>query len=343
MEKKLIIEAKNVIPSRPRFRVIGVFNPAVVRVGAGYVMLARVAEAVVQDDPDHFLVPVLSATGGMEIVRLPKDDPDYDYCDPRLIRNHRQSYLTSISHLRVARSRDGEHFAFDAAGIVQPDGIYERYGIEDARVTKIGSTFFVTYTAVSDCGINVRLMATTDFVDFRRIGNIFHSDNKDCVIFPKRIHGKYFALHRPSLSHFGKLDVWTAESPNLVDWGNHKVMTEARVGYAPSVRVGAGAVPLLTPRGWLEVYHSADASDRYHLTAMLLDRKDPNRVLMKGARPLLEPTEPYERDGFVKNVVFTCGVTLEDDVLSIYYGVCDENVALCRMTVAEAVATMAEV
>ncbi|MDP3130127.1 MAG: glycosidase, partial [Bacillota bacterium] len=161
MNKKLIIEAKIVPPSRPRFEVLGVFNPAVVKFGQGYVMLARVAEAVVQDEPGQFLVPVLSETGGMEIVKLEKNDPAYDFSDPRLIKNHDHSYLTSISHLRVARSQDGEHFTFDEGGIIAPEGIYERYGIEDARITKIGLTFYITYTAVSDCGINVRLMSTT--------------------------------------------------------------------------------------------------------------------------------------------------------------------------------------
>ncbi len=176
-------------------------------------------------------------------------------------------------------------------------------------------------------------MATKDFSTFRRLGNILHSDNKDCVIFPKKVGGKYFALHRPSTSEFGKLDIWTAESPNLIDWGIHKIMTAARVVFQSCSRVGAGAVPIPTPKGWLVIYHSADAASRYHLTAMLLDKNDPNIVRMKSRRPLIEPTEPYEKTGFVDHVVFTCGLTADGDRIHVYYGVCDENIALCTIPI----------
>jgi predicted GH43/DUF377 family glycosyl hydrolase len=343
MEKRLILETKDIAPSRPRFRVLGVFNPAVTKLGAETVMIVRVAETVVQDDPDRFLVPVLSSMGGMEIVSLPNGSPDYDFSDKRLIRNHEKSYLTSISHLRVGRSRDGVHFTFPSEGILMPEGIYECYGIEDPRITKIDATYYITYTAVSDCGIGVRLMRTTDFRTFTRLGNIFSVDNKDCVLFPKRIGGKYYALHRPSLSHFGRPDIWTAESPNLIDWGNHKIMTAARTTYGDCARVGAGAVPIPTERGWLVVYHVADSRDRYHLACMLLDWKHPERVLMRSARPLLEPTEPYEKKGFVNDVVFTCGALSSGDSLNVYYGVCDQGVALCTMPLATVWETLEEV
>jgi len=333
MIKKMILEAKNIRPSREGFEVAGIFNPAVIRCGKETIMLARVAESAVQNDPDYFLVPVASAQGTIEIVRLPKNDPAYDYSDKRLVRNCQHTYLTSISHLRVARSMDGEHFVFDESGIILPGGIYERFGIEDPRITKIGSTYYVTFTAVSECGINVGLMATKDFRHFRRLGNILHSDNKDCVIFPKKIGGKYLALHRPSTSEFGKLDIWTAESPNLIDWGNHKIMTSARIDYLPCSRVGAGAVPMATAKGWLVVYHSADAANRYHLTAMLLDKNDPNIVLMRSKHPLVEPTETYEKKGFVDQVVFTCGLVADADQLCIYYGVCDQNIAMCTIPI----------
>jgi predicted GH43/DUF377 family glycosyl hydrolase len=334
MIKKLIIEAKNINPSRKDFEVIGIFNPTVIKYGNEILMLARVAERVIQSDKDNYLLPLYVDKKGIEIMKIAKDNPNYDYSDVRLIKNHQCNYLTSISHLEVLRSADGVNFKMDNAGIF-PSNIYEEYGIEDARITKIDNIFYITYSAISSCGINVELIKTLDFKSFERLGNILHSDNKDCVIFPEMINGKYLALHRPSISQFGKLDIWTAESNNLIDWGNHKIMLNARVNYNKSVRVGAGAVPFLTDKGWLEIYHSADENNRYNLTAMLLDKNNPNKILMKSKAPLIEPTEIYEKEGFFGNVVFTCGLINSGDKVTVYYGVCDENIAMAELTIKE--------
>jgi predicted GH43/DUF377 family glycosyl hydrolase len=210
-----------------------------------------------------------------------------------------------------------------------PNNLYEEYGIEDPRITKIGEDYYVTYAAVSRHGITVRLLVTKDFQTFEEKGNIFHSDNKDCVLFPDKINGKYFCLHRPSYSQFGRPDIWTAESDNLSDWGNHKIMCEARVPYAVSARVGAGAPPFLSNEGWIEIYHSADDANRYHLAALLLDKNDPNKVLKRSKQPLVEPTEPFEQKGFMNDVVFTCGLIEEEAGIQIYYGACDESIGRC--------------
>lgn len=335
MQKRLIIEPKDLTPSRNDFEVIGVFNPAIIKHNGEYVILARVAERVIQNDQDHYLVPLYEAGRGMNIIKLPKNHSDFDYSDSRIIKNHENNYLTSISHLRVGRSADGISFTFDPEEVIMPANIYEEYGLEDPRVTELDGRYYITYSAVSGCGINVGLMTTRDFKTFSPLGNIFHSDNKDCVIFPQKIGGKYYALHRPSISQFGKLDIWLAESDNLINWGNHKILLDARVKYAESYRVGAGAVPLLTDLGWLEIYHSADRRDRYHLTAMVFAKDDPTKVIMKSKRPLIFPTEEYEKNGFKENVVFTCGLIREDDILHIYYGAADQRVARASLSLAE--------
>jgi len=335
MEKRLLITKQELKPTRPDFEVIGVFNPAITTFKDGYVMIARVAEKVLQTDKDSILVPHYSHRQGICIRKLPKDSPEYDYSDSRIIKNHSDSFLTSVSHLRIFRSFDGIHFDLENATFIFPDNIYEEYGLEDPRITRLENSYYVTFTAVSSNGINVRLMKTDDFVTFKRMGNIFHSDNKDCVIFPEKVKGRYFALHRPSISQFGKLDIWTATSQNLSDWGNHQIMLQARIAYQESIRVGAGAVPFLTDKGWVAIYHSADGKHNYHLTAMLLDRDDPNLVRNKSLRPLVYPTETYERSGFVNNVVFTCGAIDKPDAIWIYYGACDECVAMCKLTYAE--------
>jgi predicted GH43/DUF377 family glycosyl hydrolase len=335
MEKILLIEPKKLEPSRKDFEVIGVFNPGVIKFNDEYIMIARVAERVKQDDPEHYLVPTYIHGKGMQIIKLPKNSPNYDYSDSRMIKNHQKNYLTSISHFRIFRSKDGLNFDLSNIEFIMPSGIYEEYGIEDPRITQIEDEYYITYSAISSCGINVSLKVTKDFRNFTQVGNILHSDNKDCVIFPEKINDKYYALHRPSISQFGKLDIWTAESNNLVNWGNHKILLDARVTYTESSRVGAGAVPILTDRGWLEIYHSADIHDHYHLTAMLLDKENPNKILMKSKQPLIQPTEDYEKNGFVKDVVFSCGLIKEEDEIMIYYGVCDERIACAKLTIDE--------
>jgi beta-1,2-mannobiose phosphorylase / 1,2-beta-oligomannan phosphorylase len=340
MHKQLIIDAKQIRPSRPDLEVLGIFNPAVVKFDGQIIMLARVAERAIQDELDWFKIPTFSMTEGWSIVKLPINDPKCDFSDVRVVKYDKKSFLTSISHLRIGRSHDGIHFVFDEKSHLIPDNMYEEYGIEDPRITQIGNKFYITYTAISRHGITVRLMVTDDFQSFSDIGNIFHSDNKDCLIFPEKISGKYFALHRPSYSQFGQPDIWTAESDNLIDWGNHKIMCEARVDYMNSSRVGAGAVPILTDMGWVEVYHSADSINRYHLAAMLLDKSDPNIVLRRSKKPLVEPTEDYEIQGFVNNVVFTCGLLREENDLMVYYGVCDEKIALATISMDEVMENM---
>ncbi len=340
MVKQLIIESSQLRPTRDGFRVLGVFNPSVVRHGDKFVMIARVAEELVQPDEEHFHVPYYTDYDTIAYKCLPRKHPDYDYSDLRIIKNGATSYLTSISHFRVARSNDGVHFEWDAHNFILPENTYEEYGIEDPRITLINGTYYITYTAVSRFGVNVGLMRTDNFRSFERLGLILHADNKDCAIFPEPIGGRFYALHRPSLSHFGSLDIWLAESENLLYWGNHNVLEQARIEYRDSARVGAGAVPIATEHGWLVIYHSADAAHRYHLCAMVLDKNNPSIVKMRPVKPLVEPSEPFERSGFLNDVVFTCGALQHDGYLWIYYGVCDEHIALCKITHEDVFATM---
>jgi len=341
MEKRLIIKTDDIAPTNHDVRVLGVFNPATIKVGTTTIMIARVAETMKNDDDTHVYVPIWRQKQ-YNFIKIPTADPNYDFSDVRVIHNHEESYLTSISHFRVGRSEDGYHFAFDETPIF-PESVYEEYGIEDPRITYIDGRYYITYTAVSSFGINVGLMVTDDFKSFERLGNIFPFDNKDCVIFPKLINNRYYAYHRPSTSDFGKLDIWLAKSTNLLHWGEHEALKAARIDYQPSVRVGAGAVPFLTKQGWVVIYHSADKAHHYHLAALLVAKDDPCKVLKKSIKPLIEPTEIYEKEGFVPNVVFTCGITSDETMLHIYYGVCDQSIAVCQLSFEELFANMEDV
>ena len=331
MNKKLILRKEDITPSTNEFEVIGVFNPTVIKVDDEVVMIARVAERPIQSDEFNYLVPILNDENRIVIHQIPKNSDLYDYSDIRVIKNHSRNYLTSMSHFRVGRSKDGINFTFNK--FILPTCIYEEYGMEDPRITKIDDTYYITYSAISSLGINSMLMETKDFVNFNKLGLIFHSDNKDVVLFPRKVNGKYYALHRPSISNFGSLDIWTAESDNLLYWGNHKVLLRTKdFGYN---RLGAGAVPFETEYGFIEIFHFADDDNNYFLGAMLLDKNDPSKMIKFIKKPLVKPTEKYEINGFMPNVVFTCGLIQYENSIDVYYGVCDENIAVANITLDE--------
>ena len=142
--KQLILEKKDLKPSQPNFEILGVFNPAITKFQDDIIMIARVSESACQDDSNHYKVPILSQDGKFEIVSLPKDNPNYDFSDLRVIKNHKKNYLTSLSHFRVGSSNDGVHFNFKSEDIILPLGPYEEYGIEDPRITKLENTFYIT-------------------------------------------------------------------------------------------------------------------------------------------------------------------------------------------------------
>jgi predicted GH43/DUF377 family glycosyl hydrolase len=166
---------------------------------------------------------------------------------------------------------------------------------------------------------------------FERHGVICCPDNKDVVLFPERIDGRYYALHRPVSTLFEKRDIWIAESNDLVHWGNHRYLMSPRGANWDSVKIGASAVPFRIDQGWLEIYHGSDRHNRYCLGAVLLDSKAPHKVIARAAEPILEPETEYEIQGFFGNVVFSCGLIHEEDKLRIYYGVADTAIAYAEV------------
>src|SRR5262249_47165831 len=160
----------------------------------------------------------------------------------------------------------------------------ESFGIEDCRVVNVDGVFQLTYTMVSSYGVGVGLIQTRDWRHFERRGMIFPPHNKDCAFFPEKINGRYYALHRPSSPQLGGNYIWLAESPDLLHWGNHRCLAITRNAMWDSARIGAGAAPIKTSKGWLEIYHGADAANRYCLGGLLLDPNDPSKVLARSRK-----------------------------------------------------------
>lgn len=336
----LIIPAA-VKPSQAGRKVDCVFNAGVTECKGEILLLVRVAESIISPDPQHIIVPLLKQQGTAWIPEqecFDRRDERYDFSDPRVIAlksDPASIWLTSMSHLRLARSHDGVNFTVADEPFIVPDSQYEQYGCEDARITRIGDRWYINYSAISPMGITTALATTTDFIHVEKHGLIFCPDNRDVCFFPERINGLYMALTRPAPAHFGHPEIWICQSPDMLHWGNHQHLL-GRSGDAWDGRKSGGGAPLIkTDRGWLEIYHGVDADQRYCLGALLLDLNDPTRILAKSSVPLLEPSAPYEREGFFGNVVFTCGALVRNETLHVWYGAADECIALATLPMVE--------
>lgn len=332
--KNPIIRPEDVIPSRPDFEVAGVFNCGVIRFDGEILLLIRVAERPVNNDIKIEIVPLLDLEAGkISAKEFNKDDPSVVISDPRFIRTTSGWYLTTISHLRIARSKNGTDFTVDKKPAMSPENKYERFGMEDPRITEINGIYYISYCAVSDLnGITTCLASTTDFIEFKRHGVIFLPDNKDVAIFPEKIRDKYYALSRPISTGCEARDMWISESSDLICWGNHMKLMETRKQYWDEGSIGAGSVPFRVKEGWLEIYHGSSKINRYCLGAVLLDASEPWKVIARTKKPVMEPVMGYEINGFFGNVVFTCGSLYEEEKVKIYYGAADTSIAYAEIS-----------
>lgn len=337
-----ILRPADIVPSMPGMKIECLLNPGVFRFDGKTWLLLRVAERPEQK-PGKTSFPVLNGKGVPEILEFDNADPLLDLSDPRVISYDEQDYLTTMSHLRLVASDDGVHFHETLDCPIFGSGELESYGIEDCRVVEIDDTYHLTYTQVSQHGVGVGLKTTSDWQELRSHGMIFPPHNKDCAIFPEKIGGLYYALHRPSSPDLGGNYIWIAESPDLLHWGNHRCIAHSRKGMWDAARVGAGAAPIRTPEGWLEIYHGATVNPtRYCLGALLLDLDEPWKVLARSVDPIMEPIADYEKVGFFGNVVFTNGHLVDGDELTIYYGASDSVICGASFSIQDILHTLVQ-
>jgi predicted GH43/DUF377 family glycosyl hydrolase len=328
-----ILKPEDLRPSVEGMEVTCLLNPGVFQFQQKTWLLVRVAERPRQQ-AGKTSFPILRPDGRLEVMEFNSDDPRLDLSDPRVIHFDGRDYLTTLSHLRLLASDDGIHFAEpQPSQLLVGVGELENYGIEDCRVAKIDGLYCLTYTQVSSHGVGVGLRTTRDWKQFVQEGMILPPHNKDCALFEEKIGGKYYALHRPSSPELGGNYIWLAESPDLVHWGKHRCLAHSRPGYWDSARVGAGAAPIRTEQGWLEIYHGATKDNRYCLGALLLDLDEPWRVLARSEKPIMEPQTQYETEGFFGQVIFTNGQLVDGDRITIYYGAADSVICAANLSV----------
>lgn len=324
--KNPLLSPKDLKASTVGLEITCLLNPGVFTFENKTWLLVRVAERPAQNN-SVISFPILTGNGGIEIIEIKKDDPELIATDARVINYKGIDYLTTLSHLRLLCSDDGINF-YEPNGypLLVGEGVLQSFGIEDCRVALLENKYWLTFTAVSGNGVGVGLRTTNDWKNFQSHGMMLPPHNKDCAIFDEKINGLFYCLHRPSSVDIGGNYIWLASSPDGIHWGNHQCVIKTRKNLWDSARVGAGAAPIKTEKGWLEIYHGANEQHQYCLGAFLMDINDPYKVIARTEEPIMVPAATYETSGFFGNVVFTNGHTIDDDTVTIYYGASDEFV-----------------
>lgn len=245
-------------------------------------------------------------------------------------------------------SEDGIHWNIDHNPIqfeCDNEEICKREYRYDPRCLKLEDKYYITWCNGYH-GPTIGVGYTEDFKSFHQMENAFLPYNRNGVLFPRKINGKYAMLSRPSdTGHTPFGDIFYSESPDMVFWGQHRhVMStvEGDESAWQSKKIGAGPVPIETTEGWLLIYHGVLNSCNgfvYSFGAALLDIDNPWKVLYRSKDYLISPQEYYECVGDVPNVVFPCAALTDADTgrIAIYYGCADTVTGLAFTTIEEIV------
>jgi beta-1,4-mannooligosaccharide/beta-1,4-mannosyl-N-acetylglucosamine phosphorylase len=250
--------------------------------------------------------------------------------------------------LHRGRSRDGIHFEIEPEPLCwecadsEIGRLVEAY---DPRVVAIEGRYYITWCNQYH-GYTIGLGHTDDFKRFHQMENALLPYNRNGVLFPRKIAGKYALLSRPSdTGHTPFGDIFYSTSPDLIHWGCHRhVMAPKKDKLTwQCTKIGAGPVPFETTEGWLLFYHGVLTSCNgfvYSMGAAMLDREQPWKVLYRSKPYLLNPRTPYECVGDVPNVVFPCAALADAATgrVAIYYGCADTTTGLAFCQVDEVIA-----
>lgn len=251
--------------------------------------------------------------------------------------------LEGFYSIYLAQSIDGYHFEIDAEPVIapsidEPDLVYDGTGVLDARISKLGKYYYISYDALGSHGYRLALARTVDFKTFEKLGFISEPDTKGGVLFPQKIKGKYIRLERP----WEGGSIWLSYSDDLKYWGWSEFVLGPRGGYWDCNRIGVATPPMRIEQGWLIIYYGVkdtSAGPLFRLGAALLDYHNPVRVICRTDEPILSPREEYERIGDLPNLVFSCGAIIEsDDEVKLYYSASNSCIAVGTTTVDRIVA-----
>ncbi len=331
--------------------ILGAFNPGLTRLANGNLLLmVRIAEALRHPVEGDHIRSIRWDDGNYRLDAWPIDTVDTS--DPRTFSPRDQPgvmALTSISWLLpVELTPDGRAVSaihYDRA--ITPSASYQCYGIEDARISRIGDRYWMTACSVSPERQGTTLYSSTDAVDWQCEGLVLDHQNKDMLLFQGLIGGQYWAQTRPLGANFFAYppdSAWRAgpainlaTSPDGLHWKPHE-----RPGLRPSAdtlataRMGGGAPPILTEKGWLSLWHGVEPNHSvgtYRTYWTMFDADDPTRIVANGAAPLLIAapvlTEPLAALMYLDDIVFTTGIVDAGDHFIVASGEAD---LACRIT-----------
>lgn len=329
--------------------VLGTFNPGLCRLPAGnLLMMVRVAEALKSPQVGD-TVEVLRFDGHTNSFTTDSHPAaEIDFSDPRKYRFKKlgQVYaLTSMSWLLPveldAQGTEVVRVHYDK--MILPENVSQEYGVEDARITQIGETFYMTTCAVSSGRHSTILYTSDDGLNYKYEGLILDHQNKDMVLFPEKIYGMYHALTRPQGElYFVDSDaamipgpgINISSSPDLLHWRpRESVLARPRNNSLLSRKVGGGAPPIKTPQGWLVLFHGVDnegLAGVYRTVWMLLDLENPEQIILEQiVEPLMEAkpalTRNYQDSIYLADIVFTSGIVADE----YHYVVASGELDLC--------------
>ena len=333
--------------------ILGAFNPGLTRLASGNLLLmVRVAEALRRPVREDHVAAIRWQKGGYALDCHPSAGVNTK--DPRELRPTHTHYktliLTSISWLLpVELSPDGSRILdihYDR--IIEPAASYQEYGVEDPRISRVGDRFLMTTCSVSSERLCTTLYTSNDAKSWTLEGIVLDHQNKDMLIFEGKVQGRFMALTRPAgeiyLSYPPGAEwlpgpsIQLAQSPDALHWKPLDTPgIRPRRGSPSSMKVGGGTPPVLTPKGWLELYHGVEVRGVvgvYRTFWALLDRDDPTKILhLADVEPLLESRPDLAPDlephRYVRNIVFTTGIVDEGATYLIASG---EDDLACRLT-----------
>lgn len=239
-----------------------------------------------------------------------------------------------ISRLGYAESDDGIVWKKYKRPRVVPDkSLLESSGVEDPRIIKMVDKYLISYTAFAETKryvkTRIRILETYDFIKFKHITPSFmkhwRKNDKDGVLFPEKINGLYYMLHRL------EPNIQFSSSSNLRRWSDAAIMLAPSAQKWESWKIGAGAPPIKTSIGWLAFYHGVSCDKKYSMGAAIFDCNAPSKVLYRLPYPVLTPEALYEREGVVPNVVFGTSAIEVGNEYRLYYGASDDAIAAAKI------------
>ena len=253
---------------------------------------------------------------------------------------YRASDENEKSYLGYARTKDG--FNIDErldTPVFSPESYIDCHGVEDPRLSRIGDTLYMTYTAYGEIPnmefdrtrytkylpymyqIGLTSISVQDFENHewnfsKRIYPLKRVKDKNCVIFPALFNGNHVIYHRL------EPHIWVTVAEYISEWENHNILMSPEQEWE-FFKIGAGPPPIETEKGWLFIYHAVSRKMIYRLGFAFIDLYDPTHIIYRHNEPIFEPETQYEKNGVVSNVVFTCGAALLDGTVFVYYGGAD--------------------